>query len=200
MVAASALEPSHYFAPYEYLLERLRPKYDVKTMSVMPSTSISKHVEKALEHMGRFSPWDLSVLPGIVFFSAQISASSKLITISELVRRRIGESEQKWYQYNVLADTEYEEPAEISVIKDTFMDIDDSPATEQEGEADEYFETMRPTIHEQAVNPTQTKHRSYLSIFFSRVPVEELRSLQEIAVQTNETKIEVLRQKKMGFR
>ncbi|KAK5661670.1 hypothetical protein OQA88_9770 [Cercophora sp. LCS_1] len=198
VVPAPTSETSHYFVPYGYLLELLQPKYEVKTMSVMPSTSIQKHVDKALQHMGRFNPWDQAVLPGVVFFSAKVSASNKLITISELVRQRIGESEQKWYQYNVLADTEDQEPADISMVEDTLV-ASSSGAGVQDDDANEYFETMRPSVYEQAINPIKTKHRSYLSVFFSRVPIQELRSLQEIAVQTNETKIDVSRQRRIGF-
>ncbi|KAK3350144.1 hypothetical protein B0T25DRAFT_260684 [Lasiosphaeria hispida] len=193
--------PSHYFLLYEPLLLKLRPSYEVKTMSVMPSTSINKHVDKALEHLGRFSAWDQSVLPGVVFFSAKLNASNKLITISELVRRRIGESEQKWFQYNVLSETECDEASveEPSVVEDTFMAVDrGTEAAECDSDADDYFETTKTTIYERAVQPVKVKHKSYMSVFFSRVPLDELKTLPNIVLQTNEDRIDLLRKRNMG--
>ncbi|KAK0614998.1 hypothetical protein B0T17DRAFT_540796 [Bombardia bombarda] len=224
--------PSPYLQLHEPLLARLSPKYNVKAMSVMPSTSISKHVDKALQHLGRFSVWDRSVAPGVVLLSAKAGASTKLITISELIRRRIGESEQKWYQYNVLSETESAVPLptptqqqqlqlqlqqadEQSVVEDTFMAVDGGAKsasaiaeTEHGGSntndknnshADDYFETSNlMTIHDRALEPPRVRHTTYMSVLVSRVPLDELRSLRNIGLQTNEHQIESLRKKMMG--
>ncbi|KAL2264943.1 hypothetical protein VTJ83DRAFT_7453 [Remersonia thermophila] len=96
---------SPYTQIYRPLIDRLSPSFDVQPMSVMPSTSIRGHVDRALSHLGRFSPWDLSVRPGVVVLCARSPAAAKLVTIAELVRRRVGEAEQKWYQYNVVSET-----------------------------------------------------------------------------------------------
>ncbi|KAK3331928.1 hypothetical protein B0T19DRAFT_89185 [Cercophora scortea] len=191
------------------LLAKLSPKYEVKPMSVMPSTSISKHVDKALQHLSRFSAWDTSVLPGVVLLSAKAGASAKLITISELVRRRIGEAEQKWYQYNVLSGTEQIEAATIpveeedEVVEDTVMA---GGGEDEDGEDEEYFERIQTTataagmtIHERAVEPVTVRHKTHLSIFISRVKLEELGELRNVGLQTNEGTIEYLRKKKMGL-
>jgi hypothetical protein len=192
---------SSYSQVYDQLLAKLDHKYTVKTMSVMSSTSISKHVDRALEHLGRFSAWDQTVLPGVVLLCAKSAASGKLITISELIRRRIGESEQKWFQYNVLKEVVVEEPApepeEPSVVEDTYM-----AAAEKETEEsadDEYFETRQPTIHEQAVQPAKVKYKAHLSVLLSRVPLDELKTEQNVSLQTNEQHIENLWKKKMGL-
>lgn len=185
-------ETSHYLAPYEPILAILRPKYDIKTMSIMSSTSINKHVNKALEHLGRFSAWDQSVLPGIVFFSAKFATSNKLTTISELLRRRIGESEQKWYQYNVLEETEYEQ-MEVEVLPSA------NDANHVRGNDDDYFESMKSTVHDRAIHPPRIKHTGYVSTMFSRVPLDELKSLPNVTVQTNEKRIEMLRRKRPGM-
>ncbi|KAK3906744.1 hypothetical protein C8A05DRAFT_40498 [Staphylotrichum tortipilum] len=192
--------PSHYSQVYDPLVSRLLPKHDVKTMSVMPSTSISKHVDRALDHMSRFSPWDPALLPGVVLLCAKSPAAGKLVTISELVRRRIGESEQKWFQYNVLREMVVEEPApsleEPSVVKDTFMATNPE---DEEDEEEEYFETRRPTIHEQAVQPPKVRHQTYLSVLLSRVPLDALKTENHVSMQTNEQTIEYLRKKKLGL-
>ncbi|KAK3402129.1 hypothetical protein B0T20DRAFT_476231 [Sordaria brevicollis] len=211
------------FQPYESLLAKLRPRYEVKTMSVMPSTSIAKHVDKALQHLDRFNLWDQSVLPGVVLLSAKPVASSKLVTITELVRRRIGEGEQKWFQYNVLTETEEEETPDdggrMVIVEDTVMDLTKDGDDDEEEEA---FETMGnsnqrqqqrqqqqhgtggggrgpQTIFERAVEPPKIRHNKFVSVFLSRIPIEELRTMRNIALQTNELHIEHLKKKRVGL-
>ncbi|KAK3342978.1 hypothetical protein B0H65DRAFT_235584 [Neurospora tetraspora] len=222
------------FQPYESLLAKLRPRYEVKTMSVMPSTSIAKHVDKALQHLDRFNLWDQSVLPGVVLLSAKPVASSKLVTIAELVRRRIGEGEQKWFQYNVLTETEEEEVVDagagagaggMEVVEDTVMDLT-KDGDDDDGEEEEAFETMgghhnnsnqrqeqqhggggggrgphhqQQTVFERAIEPPKIRHNKYVSVFLSRIPIEELRTMRNIAVQSNEQHIEHLKKKRVGL-
>lgn len=199
----SASTSSSYSQVYNPLLAKLNHKFEVKAMSVMPSTSISKHVDQALEHLGRFSPWDQTILPGVVLLCAKPAASSKLITIAELVRRRIGESEQKWFQYNMLNETIMDEPAptpaavgEPSVVEDTYMAVD---GEDVEGEDDEYFETRQPTIHEQAVQPAKVRYKAHMSVLLSRISLDELQTEPYVSTQTNDQKIEYLRKKTMGL-
>ncbi|EGO54604.1 hypothetical protein NEUTE1DRAFT_88109 [Neurospora tetrasperma FGSC 2508] len=198
---AGAVTPA--FQPYESLLAKLRPRYEVKTMSVMPSTSIAKHVDKALQHLDRFSLWDQSVLPGVVLLSAKPVASSKLVTIAELVRRRIGEGEHKWFQYNVLTETEEEDAGGTEVVEDTVMDLTKDGDHDEEEEA---FEMMgrashdqQPTVFERAIEPPNTRHNKYVSVFLSRIPIEELRTMRNVAVQSNEHHIEHLKKKRVGL-
>ncbi|KAL2021994.1 hypothetical protein VTK56DRAFT_6234 [Thermocarpiscus australiensis] len=200
----STSRASPYSQVYSPLLDKLKSKFEVKTMSVMPSTSISKHVDRALEHLGRFSAWDRTVLPGVVLLCSKSAASSKLITISELVRRRIGESGQKWYQYNVLSETVWEEAAaarpaeELSVVEDTFM-VAAADREGEEGSDDDYFEAIQPTIHEQAVEPVRVRYKAHMMVLLSRVPLHELETGQNVSLQTNEQQIEYLRKKNMGL-
>ena len=189
---------SSYAQLHDQYLPKLDGKYAVKTMSVMPSTSINKHVDTALTHLGRFDAFDLSVLPGVVLLSAKAAAAGKLVTISEVIRRRIGESNQKWFQYNLLNEVVVHEipQQEPSVVEDTYMDeADEEEAADDD---DEYFETRQPTIHEQAVQPTKFRHTTYLSVLLSRVPLDELAAEPSVAVQTNEPYIKDLR-RKMGL-
>lgn len=220
--AAAVTGPA--FQPYESLLAKLRPRYEVKTMSVMSSTSIAKHVDKALQHLDRFNLWDQSVLPGVVLLSAKPIASSKLVTIAELVRRRIGEGEQKWFQYNVLTETEEEEEevagpgaGGMEIVEDTVMDLTKDGDDDEEEEA---FEMMgnsnqrqqqrqqqhggggsrgQQMIFERAVEPPKIRHNKFVSVFLSRIPIEELRTMRNIALQTNELHIEHLKKKKVGL-
>lgn len=197
---------------YNPVLERIVPKYEVRAMSVIPSTSISKHVDKALQHLGRFSAWDDTVLPGVVLLCAKSTTSNKLISIAELIRRRIGESEQKWYQYNILSETVvYDDPRMQkaaddfpSIVEQTHMDVEGEGNGHQgnaEGGAAEevYFESMRPIIHEEAVDPAKPKYKAHMTVLLSRVPLEELRVLANVGAQTNEQTIDDIRRRKDGM-
>jgi hypothetical protein len=199
-----AATPSNYSQIHNPLLAKLSGKFEVKAMSVLPSTSIGKHVDRALGHLSRFSSWDESVLPGVVLLCAKSSASSKLITIAEIIRRRIGESEQKWFQYNVPKETVIEEPAaamaeDPSIVEDTFMDVEKEGGSGADEDEEEYFETRQPTIHEQAVQPAKVKYKAHVAILLSRLPLDELATEPNVSAQTNEEKIEHLRKKKMGL-
>ncbi|KAK4214636.1 hypothetical protein QBC37DRAFT_420688 [Rhypophila decipiens] len=217
-IHAPASHPSHLpsqsLEPFRPLLDRLKLRYEVKPMSVMPSTKIGSHITKVIDHLSRFSPWDQAVLPGVVLLTAKSVASAKLIGIAEVVRRRIEEGEQKWYQYNVLNETEFvDQPPpplqrhpqstaiDLSVVEDTFMAADNAGDENEDDDDDDYFERLvaATTIHEQAVNPTVIKHKPLMAVFISRVPLGELKSLPNIGLQSNEGKIEYLRKKKMGL-
>ncbi|KAM7199357.1 hypothetical protein V8F20_005752 [Naviculisporaceae sp. PSN 640] len=206
-----SVQQSPYLEPYRPLVDKLKPRYQLKHMSVMPSTKVSQHVDKALNHLSRFNLWDQAVLPGVIFLTAKSVASVKLITIIELVRRRIGEGGQKWYQYNVLSETEDDRPPlhhqqqtimDRSVVEDTYMAIDDRQEREEgendDDDNDDYFETSvlaAQTIHEQATSPPTPFHKRLMAIFISRVPLDEIKNLPNIGYQTNEHDIADLRKK-----
>ena len=204
----AAPTPSSYTQIHNPLLAKLSGRFEVKALSVLPSTNIGKHVDRALAHLGRFSSWDESVLPGVVLLCARSAASAKLITIAEIIRRRVAEGEQKWFQYNVPKETAVvEEPAAVeegpSVVEDTFMDVEKGGGGgggSGVGEEDEeYFETRQPTIHEQAVQPAKVRYRAHVAILLSRLPLDELAGEPNVSAQTNEEKIEHLRKKKLGL-
>lgn len=182
---------SHYFTPHASLLVLLRPRYDVLTLSVLSSTNINKHVARALTHLTRFSAWDPSLLPGVVFLSAKTASANKLVTIAEVVRRRIGESEQKWWQYNVLSEVVEEEDQREDVVEETVLGGG--------GDGEEYFEVMGTTVHERATEPgaRRVRRTGYVGVLLSRIPVKEMVG-GGVAVQTNEEGIEARRRKGAG--
>jgi len=214
---------SPYLPIYEPFVAKLRPSFEIKTMSVMSSTSINRHVTKALQHLGRFSSWDQSVLPGVILLTSKNSAGNKLITIAETVRRRIEEGRQKWFQYNIIKFTEEEieaaggedvafgdngqeeeedneENGDSVLVEDTVMEIDGDERERRE--EDDSFETTQrrepPTIHERAVNPPKIRRKSFLTVFISRVPIDVLRDMGNVYLQTNEHDIDYARKKSMG--
>lgn len=202
--------------PLRKLFSDLSPKYNIKGLSVISSSSIAKKVDSALQHLSRFDLYNSAVLPGIVLLYARSNSTSKLITIAETVRRRIHEAGQKWYQYNRLYEMEWaakqdqrrnqaparEEQSMQTLIEDTIMSMD-SQDTGGEGNDndDDEFETMQPrTVFERAVHgEDKAKPLACMSIFLSRIPVPELRAMENMAVQSNEEHIELARKKKSGL-
>ncbi|KAH8902385.1 hypothetical protein BR93DRAFT_972770 [Coniochaeta sp. PMI_546] len=197
--------------PLQSLITELSPKYDIKTLSVLSSTSISKRVDSVLNHLGRFSAWDSTVLPGVILLYARSNSTNKLITIAETVRRRIHEAEQKWYQYNHLYEMEWaarqqshKRPPQNhkmeTMIEDTVMSIDGDGR--DSGDDDDDFEVMatQQTIFERAVHGEEkTRQMAHMSILLSRIPIPELKAKESFAVQSNEEYINQVHRKRSGL-
>lgn len=199
--------------PLRTLIGELSPKYDVKALSVLSSTSISKRVDSVLNHLGRISAWDSSVLPGVVLLYARSNSTNKLITIVETVRRRIHEAEQKWYQYNRLYEMEWaakqhshstqpQNQKTTTMIEDTIMSVDGGEGKDSRDEEDDDFEVMATpqTVFERAVHGEEkTKQMAHMSIFLSRIPIPELKAKENFALQSNEEYINYVQKKKSGL-
>lgn len=205
--------------PLTGFITDLKTSYEVKTLSVLSSTSISKRVDTILQHLSRFHPWDSTVLPGVVLLYARSSTTNKLITIAETVRRRIHEADQKWYQYNRLYEMEWAAKQNFLASKlDSNISIvghTDIKGAGGEGDGDgddgddgdsEYFETMSggaavtPTQFERAVHgEPKSRQVTHMSIFLSRIPVPELKARDNFAVQSNEEHIDYVRKKRAGL-
>lgn len=204
--------------PLRTLIAELSPKYDIKTLSVLSSTSISKRVNSVLSHLGRITAWDTSVLPGVVLLYARSNSTNKLITIVETVRRRIHEAEQKWYQYNRLYEMEWAAKQQSrgrqpqshrteTMIEDTIMSLDNDDDgggdSGEDGQDDgDDFEVMATpqTVFERAVHGEEkTKQMAHMSIFLSRIPIPELKAKENFALQSNEEYINYVQKKKSGL-
>ncbi len=186
--------------PYGPLLAQLGSKYQVKPLSVISSTRICKHIDKALEHLGRFSFLDDSVLPGVIFLHGKSKSASKAITIAETIRRRIADAEQKWYQYNVLYEITSPDPlAENFVVRDTQIEEEYEVQETRDGKQTR----ARPsgsTLFEAAVEPAMARSQAILAIFLSRVPVCELAVMSQVGFQTNEQEVDKKKRELMGLR
>jgi hypothetical protein len=209
--------------PLQTLIAELSPKYDIKTLSVLSSTSIAKRVDSVLTHLGRISAWDSSVLPGVVLLYARANSTNKLITIAETVRRRIHEAEQKWYQYNHLYEMEWAAKQQgnghnrpppprnhktETMIEDTVMSLDGAAGKgsrdddKDDDDDDDDFEVMatQQTVFERAVHGEQKpKQMAHMSIFLSRIPIPELKARENFAGQSNEEHINYVQKKKSGL-
>ncbi|KAB5554815.1 hypothetical protein GE09DRAFT_141468 [Coniochaeta sp. 2T2.1] len=204
--------------PLQALISDLSPKYNIKTLSVISSTSISKRIDSVLTHLGRISAWDSTVLPGVVLLYARSASTNKLITIAETVRRRIHEAGQKWYQYNLLYEMEWAagkqqqqqkpqgENGVETIIEDTIMSIDaegEGDAKKEEEEEDDFEVMATPqaqTIFERAVHGEEkARQMAHMSIFLSRIPIPELKARENFAVQSNEEYINHVQRKRAGL-
>lgn len=182
--------------PHEDVLAELKPKYDVKTLSVISSTPIAKRVEQVLAHLGRFHPSDMSVLPGVVLVHARADQAGKMTSVVELVKRRVHEAEQKWFQYNRLYEVSVEprRAAERSIIEDTVLG-DHGGGSEEEDD----FEVMQTPFERAVHKEPEVTMKPYMSIMLSRVPILELQAKDYITTQSNSDQIEYLRKKRLGM-
>jgi len=190
--------------PHEAFLAKLRGKYDVHILSVISSSKIEQRVTRLLEHLSQFHPSDMSVLPGVVMVHARSPDAPKLVSVIEIVRLRVHQSGQKWYQYNRVYDVEREAPTaqELpSVIEDTVMEDTNgkSRAADKKYDSDEgAFEPMPARFVEAVTKQPSTTSLTNMSVFLSRVPIPELRSEGCFTLQTNEAQIDEQRRVKMG--
>ncbi|KAI7923692.1 hypothetical protein M0657_005008 [Pyricularia oryzae] len=186
--------------PHEAVLTELRPRYDIATFSVISSTSMSKRIEQILTHLGRFHPSDMAVLPGAALLHARSRDAAKMVSLTELICRRIHEEGQKWFQYNRLYEVDVEASEETTVIEETVLrgvsddldeDVFEIAATERAVAA--------PNVFERAVmGRPKTEHALYMSVFLSRVPIPELRAKSFITEQTNSAAINQQQRRNFG--
>ncbi len=200
--------------PHEAVMAELSPKYKVRTVSILSSSKMEKRISMVLEHLGRFHPADLTVLPGVVLLHARAHDVGKMITIVELVRRRIHEAEQKWFQYNRLYEMKTDGHGDSSVIEETVLAKD--AAQEEEGgdgevdleaddlEADDLeaddVEVLPARFERAILEPKKAAtSKPYMSIFLSRVPIPELKGKPFFTTQSNEAQIDAQLRKTTGF-
>ncbi|KAL8418680.1 hypothetical protein RB594_002047 [Gaeumannomyces avenae] len=191
--------------PHESLLMELRPKYDVATFSVISSTSIAKRIDQILAHLGRFHPIDMAVLPGVVLMHARSRDAAKMVSVTELVRRRIHDGGQKWYQYNRVYEVEVGMPEEDTVIEETVVlgahrTNDQTTRGRGGGDRDSRLDgspaDSTPSVFERAVlGQPKSGQALYMSIFLSRVPISELRAKPFITAQSNSDSIDQQRRR-----
>lgn len=213
--------------PHAALLGELRPRRNVLVLSVLSSSKMEKRIAAILSHLGQPSPVDPAEgavnastppRPGVVLLHARAADAGKLISITEIAKRRIREgffregvrnTAQKtvlaWYQYNRLYDVE----TPVAAVRtkpglknhenenQDRQDQDQEPGSEDE---DDGFEPM-PQHFQQALGdaaPNNTVARTYLSVFLSRVPVPELLKHADITCQTSADPIEMEYQRHMS--
>lgn len=140
---------------------------------------------------------------------ARASDASKMVTVMELAKRRMGEAGVAWYQYNrvyEISDSLSRSTAGCSasqsekadgaysqtVIKETILDggLDNVEAQDEEsedryeeGDAEEVITSLESVARDK---PSTESKSTYMSMFLSRVRIPELQSKSYMTLQTNE--------------
>lgn len=207
--------------PHDALLEELKGKYVILVATVISSSKIEKKITTVLDHLGHIDMFDPACVPGVMMLHARAGDTSKMVTVMETAKRRMGQLGQKWYQYNRVYEVAKElddkgdnsnaissggdgEGGTQTVIDDTmFMDgneeDDDNKAFEPTKSI--FDVTLQPTrslfdLTLQDKPATDTKKKNvYMSIFLSRVPMPELQDKPSFTLQTNAGEMEAGRKK-----
>lgn len=180
--------------PHEELLAELKGKYEIITTSVISSSKISKKVTTVLSHLGHVDLFSQESRPGVMMLHARATEASKMVTVMELAKRRMGEIGQVWYQYNRVYEVAEDRGKKTSsasngevatdgtqtVIQDTVLDDED--------DEDDAFAPMETPLILAIRDKAGTKSKNtYMSMFLSRVPIPELQAKVSITLQTNAT-------------
>ncbi|CAK7270531.1 hypothetical protein SEPCBS57363_004150 [Sporothrix epigloea] len=220
-VPDNAQQPSKLpLEPFAAILKDLQPKYDVRTLSVISSTRMEKRIKAVLEHLASPSTHSANkdiadALPGIALLHARATDANRLISIVEVVKRRM---RQGYFAANASLGTSSGETADFDKKKkgkkasrvpatawyqyNRIYDVASAkvsgPETNEDvvedSRIDQEDDGFEPMVHrfEEAVNgkkkPTIT---TYLSIILCRTPVVELQRHPEMATQSSVDVLEV---------
>lgn len=176
--------------PHEDLLTELKGKYAIATASVISSSKINKKVTQVLSHLGHVDLFSPASIPGIMMLHSRVSDSGKMVTVMELVKRRMDEAGLPWFQYNRIYEvsddgTKFRPTTrglDQSVIEDTVMEGE----FDDEDDEEDAFEPVE-TAFDRAIRdkPASDPKMAYMSVFLSRVPMPELQSTAFVTLQTN---------------
>lgn len=200
--------------PHAAILAQLRPKYAVRVLSVISSTRMEKRIKTILDHLAAAASTGTSVaaLPGVVLLHARAPDANKLVSIAEIVKRRIREghfeeaaapaggikkkkangahaSAVVWYQYDRIYDVK-----SARKKKGAAGDDDEADAEEDGDGQDDGFEPMMHRLESalggsaHGSGPVVT---TYMSIMLSRTPLLELHKNPDITVQCSADPLEV---------
>ncbi|CAK7568187.1 MAG: hypothetical protein SEPTF4163_006171 [Sporothrix epigloea] len=220
-VPDNAQQPSKLpLEPFAAILKDLQPNYNVRTFSVISSTRMEKRIKAVLEHLASPSTHSankdiIDALPGIALLHARATDANRLISIVEVVKRRM---RQGYFAVNASLGTSSGESAasdkkkkgkktsrkpatawyQYNRIYDVASAKDSGPETNEDviedSRIDQEDDDFAPMVHrfEEAVNgemkPTVT---TYFSIFLCRTPVVELQRYPEMATQSSVDVLEV---------
>lgn len=187
--------------PHKELLEELRGRYEVATASVISSSKIGKKVTAVLAHLGHVDLFSPDSRPGVMMLHARAGDASKMVTVMELAKRRMGEAGIVWYQYNCVYEIAGPQGGAASssgggagsqiIVEDTVMggavygQEEEEQDDGEEGDDDDFEQVDThlelATRDKPAVEPKST----YMSVFLSRVSIPELQAKASMTLQTN---------------
>lgn len=179
--------------PHEELLAELKGKYEIMTTSVISSSKINNKVTAVLSHLGHVDLFSQESRPGVMMLHARAADASKMVTVMEIAKRRMGEIGQVWYQYNrvyEVAESRSNKANSASIgggrAQGTHTVIEDTIQDDDDDEDDGSFEPMETPL-DLAIRdkPITESKNTYMSMFLSRVPMPELQVKTFMTLQTN---------------
>lgn len=178
--------------PHEELLAELKGKYEIMTTSVISSSKIHKKVTTVLSHLGHVDLFSQESRPGVMMLHARATDASKMVTVMELAKRRMGEIGQVWYQYNRVYEVAEERGNKASLPlnsggwADGAQTVIEDTVLEDEDDEDDAFEPIETPLNLAIRDkPAIVSKNTYMSMFLSRVPMLELQTKASITLQTN---------------
>lgn len=178
--------------PHEELLAELKGKYEIMTASVISSSKINSKVTAVLSHLGHVDLFSQESRPGVMMLHARANDASKMVTVMEIAKRRMGEIGQVWYQYNrvyEVADSQSNKAGATSNgerrPQGTYTVIEDTIRVDEDEDDDSFEPINTPLDLAIRDKPTTEPRNTYMSVFLSRVPMPELQTKAFITLQTN---------------
>lgn len=150
---------------------------DIPTFSIISAHVINKKITQCLNILypvpttTSISP-DPALLPSVAL-SAKSFVASKAITIAEIMKRRISEKGDQWYQYTVLSSTteEKKQQPKNKDKKNGEKRKGKEALGEGEGDEEDPYQTMEEKL------PSKKRKVPLLTIYISRSPLPELKRL-----------------------
>lgn len=105
-----------------------------------------------------------------------------MITIVEQCKRVLAEEGKSWFQYNQLFDLPVDPKREQDIIDETTLGKDG------EGSDEDEFEVMTSRFEKAVLPPPATRTVKSLRIFLSVQPVSELKTKEDVTLQSSEEK------------
>lgn len=124
---------------------------------------------------------------------ARATDASKMVTVMEIAKRRMGEIGQVWYQYNRVYEVAEAQGNKASATSTSNNGgwangtvVEDTVLEDDEEDDDDSFEPMETPL-DLAIRdkPAVESKNTFMSMFLSRVPMPELQAKAFITLQTN---------------
>lgn len=157
--------------PHAAILADLQHKYAVRVLSVISSTRMEKRIKAVLEHLGGDSK------PGVVLLHARAPDANKLVSIAEIVKRRIREGYFAGADKAMKKKTKKDAAAVAWCQYDRIYDV----KTAKTDEASDQVDRLEAALTDETA--PASKVTTYMSILLSRTPVGELHKNADVSVQ-----------------
>ena len=142
--------------------------YDVKMISIISSSKIRNKVQQVTLVLTAGST-EAPLKPVVAVLTAREGVAAKLVTIAEIVKRNLDDTQIPWYQYSLV------ERKTVEITRETPAPSKRTRDSDSEDEDDEAFETMLPVIERKLMDKPKFRAKPVMTILLSRSPIKELK-------------------------